>query len=212
MLAEAPDQVDLISNEIRILSAELDSAWMCHIANKSPFPSSPTCDHVIVSYSQKIAEPGPRPINISIDQYSSQSEASDSTAIQHEPHNGEPPPDTALLPRLSNKAPYRRPSSPPDTMNIWNVLHDLDTSDFQSSDHDRTNLPPSPTTPPQPQAANALSCDREPPPPSVSTTLDQHSQGESDISEDPGTDSHACDGQIVRIPDNASDLPFISWQ
>jgi hypothetical protein len=57
---------------------------MCHVASKSPLASSPTRDQIIVSHNQKNAQPGPRPINVSVDEESSQSDTSDSAALQRE--------------------------------------------------------------------------------------------------------------------------------
>jgi hypothetical protein len=83
---------------MRYASAELDSVWMCHVASKSPLASSPTRDQVIVSHNRKNAQPGPRPINISVDEESSQSDASDSAALQRELHNRELSPEAVPPP------------------------------------------------------------------------------------------------------------------
>jgi hypothetical protein len=93
------------------------------MAGKSPLPSSPTRDRVVVSHDQEIAQPGPESINITIDKESGQSDSSDSTASQHEPHNDGPPSDASPLELSSKEAPCRCPPWPPDTMNIRNVLH-----------------------------------------------------------------------------------------
>jgi hypothetical protein len=80
---------ELVRDEIRTLSAELDSVWICHEASKPPLASSPTRDQVIVSHNQEIAQPGLRPTNTSIDEEPNQPDAFDSAALLREPHNRE---------------------------------------------------------------------------------------------------------------------------
>src|SRR5258708_2387412 len=104
MFEEAPDQADLISNEIRMLSAELDSVWTCFVVGKSPLSTSPIRDQIIVSHSQKTVAPGPGPISTSIDKESGQCDASDGVALQREPHRGLPA-DTVPPHPPSNEVP-----------------------------------------------------------------------------------------------------------
>jgi hypothetical protein len=107
----------LVSNEIRTLSAELDSVLTCHLASKSPLLLSPSRDQVIVSQNQEVTQPGPKPINTSIDEETSQRDVSDGAAIQREPldresHDREISPEAIPLPPPSNEASCHSPPSP----------------------------------------------------------------------------------------------------
>ena len=106
----------MVSNEIRTLSAELDSVWTCYLASKSPLSLSPSRDQVIVS-QQEVTQPGPKPINTSIDEETSQRDVSDGAAIQREPldresHDREISPEAIPLPPPSNEASCHSPPSP----------------------------------------------------------------------------------------------------
>ena len=113
--------------------------WICHVANSSPLPSSPTCDQVIVSHNQEIAELRPRLINTSIDQEARHNHDSENATLCHETHSGEPSPEAVVLSHSSNEAPYRRPCPSPNTMSIQHLVHDNnfgenpETSDVQPS-------------------------------------------------------------------------------
>jgi hypothetical protein len=138
LFEEATDQSELIYNEIRTLSAELDSMWMCYVANNFPFLSFSTYDQVIVSHDQEIVKPGPRPVNISIDQEARYNHDFENVTSCHKFYNGvSSSPELVPLHHSFNEAPYRRPCSSPNTMSIQYLVHDNisrenpETSDVQ---------------------------------------------------------------------------------
>jgi hypothetical protein len=74
-------QSELVCDEIHNLSAELDSVWVSHLANKSPASSSPSRDRVVFFHSHGIACLGSEPINVIVDESCRHSDA----LLQHDP-------------------------------------------------------------------------------------------------------------------------------
>jgi hypothetical protein len=211
-IEEASDKSELISNEIRSQSAELDSVWISHIVSESAVPTSPTRDQVFVSYNRKIAQPDPGPIHTSIDQEARQNHASENATPHYYFHNGEPSPEVGPLHRSSNEAPYRRPCSAPNTMSIQHLVHDNmlhenpGTSDVQPSEYGRTHVQRSPATTSQPQLAADIniqhfSSNQELPQPSVTTAgsvegEEKGVEGEREVNGDDGDQNEWMEKRI----------------
>jgi hypothetical protein len=84
---------------------------------------------MIVSQNQKITQPGPKPINISIDEETSQRDMFNNATLQREPLNREfydreISSETIFLPSPFNETSYRNSPSPRNSINIQHLLQD----------------------------------------------------------------------------------------